>query len=129
MPDFAQRVKVVSGENDGLSVTRFKADGSAKRGVLKATPGTLKGISCGNHNAAQCYLRLYDQATNAGTSDVPVAEYEIPGSTAGAGREVQLPAEGIAFSTGIAYRIVTGAADNGDTAVASNEVQINFYWK
>lgn len=115
------------GIREAATVTRFKSDGSAKRGVIKATPGILWGISCSNTNAAAAYLRLYNLATNPATSDTPIAEYAIPGSAAGAGRERAFSI-GVAFTTGIAYRIVTNAASDGDTACASNEVIANFEW-
>jgi hypothetical protein len=38
------------------------------------------------------------------------------------------PNDGIAFSAGISYRLVTTSADNGDTAAASDEVVVNFEW-
>lgn len=116
------------GFREASTITRFKSDNSVKRNVLKAAPGILYGITAHNINAAAAYLRLYNMATNAATSDTPVAEYAIPGATTGGRCDVSFGVNGIAFSTGIAYRIVTGNADNGDTACASNEVVINFEW-
>ena len=71
-----------------------------------------------NANASPCYLRLYNATSNPATTDTPVARFIIPGA---GGREVPLPV-GLSFSTGIAFRLTTGAADNDDSAAASNEV-------
>lgn len=112
------------------SLTRFKSDNATKAGVIKATPGQLFSISCHNTNAAARYLRLYNKATAPGTGDTPVSEFVIPGATTGGVRDVNFFGDdGASFSTGIAYRAVTTNADNGDTAIASDEVVINFEWK
>lgn len=112
----------------GLSAAAFLSDGSTKAGVVKASAGQLYGISTGNVNAAACYVRLYNMTSNPGTGDTPVYRFMIPGNTAGSGREKNWPL-GLAFSTGIAYRITTGAADNNDTATASAEVTANWDYK
>jgi hypothetical protein len=121
-------VPVGPATSGGCSLHTFKSDASAKAGVMKASAGQLYSISIGNVNAAVCYLRLYNQTGNPTTSDTPVGRYMIPGSTTGAGREIQFPL-GAGFSTGIAYRITTGVADNDDTAAASNEVTMTAAYK
>lgn len=113
---------------DGVDCVTFKSDGSAKAGVVKATPGKLFGMSFGNTNAAACYVRLYDLSAAPSATDTPVARFMIPGSTAGAGREKSWPG-GLRFKAGIAYRITTGAADTDSTAAASNEVTGNFDYR
>lgn len=108
-----------------MDATAFISNGSLKNGVIKAGPGKLFGASFGNANAAACYVRLYNKTTAPITSDTPVYRFIIPGATTGAGRE-KVWLGGLFFSTGIAYRITTGAADSDDTATASNEVMVNF---
>lgn len=112
----------------GCSAAAFLSDGSTKAGVIKNAAGQIYGLSVGNANAAACYVRLYNMTTNPATTDTPVYRFLIPGGSAGAGREKTWPL-GMAFSTGIAYRITTGAADNNDTAAASAEVTANFDYK
>ena len=112
----------------GCSAAAFLSDGATKAGVIKNAAGQIYGLSVGNANAAACYVRLYNMTTNPATTDTPVYRFLIPGGSAGAGREKTWPL-GMAFSTGIAYRITTGAADNNDTAAASAEVTANFDYK
>ena len=70
---------------------------------LKATPGSLGSIICGNIGTTVAYLKLYNKASapTVGT-DVPVHTIMIPGNTAGAGFAYPIPA-GLSFSTGIAF--------------------------
>ena len=116
------------GYREAKTLTRVKSDNATKAGVIKAAPGQLFSVSCHNVNAAARFLRLYNKATAPGTGDTPVAEYAIPGATTGGVRDVMFPNDGIAFSAGISYRLVTTSADNGDTAAASDEVVVNFEW-
>jgi len=57
-------------------------------------------------------------------TDTPVWTIAIPGNTAGAGAVIPIP-DGLAFSTGIALAITTGAPDADTGAVAANEVIVN----
>ena len=96
---------------------------------VKASAGTLGHVSASNVNAAARYLKFYNKASapTVGT-DVPVLTYIIPGNTSGAGTNIPLPPQGIAFSTGIAFAITTEATDAGSTAVAASEIVINYGW-
>jgi hypothetical protein len=82
-----------------------------------------------NLNASPRYLKFYNKATapTVGT-DTPVATEIIPGNTAGAGFIVNIP-DGLAFSTGIAFALTTGLADNDTGAVAANEIIVNLGYK
>ena len=93
---------------------------------LKASAGTVFGIQVFNTNAAARYLKLYNKASapTVGT-DTPVKVITIPGNTAGAGAVVSLPDHGVAFSTGIAWALTTGAAHTDTGAVALSEIIVN----
>ncbi len=94
--------------------------------VVKASPGTVFNIDVGSIDETPVYLKFYNKATTPSESDTPVARFTIPGSTGGigAGRVVSLP-NGLAFSTGIAIRLTTGAADNSTGAVSAGEITAN----
>lgn len=94
---------------------------------VKASAGTLGFLTVGNINAAQRYLKLYNKASapTVGT-DVPVLVFIIPGNTAGTGSNIPIPSAGINFSTGLAFAITTGVADNDTGAVAANEITVNY---
>lgn len=97
---------------------------------VKASAGTLYSVSVGSVNAAVRYLKFYNKASapTVGT-DTPVQIFSIPGNTAGAGREVQIPVCGIEFSTGIAFALTTGAADADTGAVAASEIVVSYSYK
>ncbi|MHC2511886.1 hypothetical protein ACVII1_007124 [Bradyrhizobium elkanii] len=52
----------------------------------------------------------------------------IPASTSGAG-VVDTTDLGVSFSTGIAYIVTTGIADNDTGAPAANAYVVSFYYK
>ena len=90
---------------------------------VKASAGTVYGISATNSGAAAAYLKLYNKASapTVGT-DVAVKTILIP-----PGATVSLPISpvGLNFGTGIAYAI-TGAATTADTtAVALAQCVVN----
>jgi hypothetical protein len=85
--------------------------------VAKASPGTLKSIDAVNTTGAVIYLKFYNKATapTVGT-DVPLLTIALPANGA---RSVAL---NVAFSVGISYALVTGAADSDNTAVGAGAV-------
>jgi hypothetical protein len=91
---------------------------------LKAAAGTLYTAHVFNSGASPCYLKFYNKASapTVGT-DVPVLVIGVP---AGASIDIGIPESiGVAFSTGIAYAITGGIADNNTTAVALNQVALS----
>lgn len=94
---------------------------------VKASAATVYSIQAFNTNAAARYLKIYNKASAATVgTDVPVQVYTIPGNTAGAGLVVPIPSQGIALSTGFAFALTTGAADNDTGAVALNEIVVSY---
>jgi hypothetical protein len=94
---------------------------------VKASAGTLYTLCAFNVNAAARYLKMYNKASapTVGT-DTPVFVFTIPGNTAGAGFVVPIPAQGIAFSTGIAFALTSGAADADTGAVSAAENVVSY---
>lgn len=116
-------VSTTSGYTPGKLVSAATTNAT----VIKASAGTLGSISASNVNAAARYLKLYNKATapTVGT-DVPVWTLIIPGNTAGAGFVMSLPPQGIKFSTGISFALTTESTDAGTTAVAADEIVVNY---
>ena len=85
----------------------------------KASPGTLYSVKGYNAAAAARYLKFYNKATapTVGT-DTPVLTIYLPATTAFA---LDWPM-GRFFDTGIAYGMVTGAADNSTAALTAADV-------
>ena len=83
----------------------------------KASAGKLFSVNGYNSSATVTYLKFYDKATapTVGT-DTPVLTYALPATAA-----FSFPVP-FGFATGIGYGLVTGAADNNNTAVGAGDV-------
>jgi hypothetical protein len=112
----------------GLSMSSVIGAATTNATVVKASAGQVYEIVVTNINAAVVYLKLYNKATTPDENDTPVWRMAIPGNTAGAGLAKTFP-NGLAFGTGISYRVVGGVADNSTTAVSANEQLINVGYK
>lgn len=86
----------------------------------KASAGNVHHIAGYNAAAALRYLKLYNKASapTVGT-DTPLMTLALPGQTA---FEFSFPDGGRYFSTGIAYGLTTGVADNDTGALTSGDV-------
>ena len=113
----------------GLSMTHLVSANSNNATVVKNSAGQVYGIEVFNVNAAARYLKLYDKATAPNpASDTPVKTILIPGSTSGAGVVTSFT-NGLAFSNGIAFILVTGMADTDNNSVGANDVVVNLNYK
>lgn len=98
--------------------------------VVLAAPGRLLSLNVSNIATAPCYVKFYNKATApAVASDVPVWSCSCVGLAAGGTAFVPLPPEGILFSTGISFVIVTGLADTNATEVANTDVIVSGSYK
>lgn len=90
--------------------------------VIAQGAGRLWGSTLAyNANAAVSYVKFYDKATVPDPSggDTPIARMLIP-----AGGTAVLNVSPT-FIAGLAYVMVTGAADTDENAVAANEIGLN----
>ena len=93
--------------------------------VIKASAGQLGFVMATNVATAVRYIKFYNLASGATSASTPVLSIGIPGNTAGAG--FVLPAGcGVAFSTGISFRLTTGMADNDANAITANDVLVSY---
>lgn len=93
--------------------------------VVKSKPGQIYTINAHNLNAAVRYLKVYDKATAASSSDTPVMTIPLP---PGAMPSMAFDT-GVEFSTGISVRATTGLADNDNTAPTSGETIVTITYK
>lgn len=101
------------------SVSRIaSAAASVNATSAKASAGTVFTISGYNAAAAVRYLKLYNKASapTVGT-DTPFVTLALPATTA-----FNIDLHGLQFSTGIAYGLTTGAADNNTSALTAADV-------
>jgi hypothetical protein len=113
----------------GLSMSKLISAASVNATNVKNAAGHLYSVQVFNTNAAARYFKLYNDsgAPTVGT-DTPVKVMTIPGNTAGAGLVINWD-KGLAFGTGIAFGLTTGAADNDTGAVAAAEIVVNLDYK
>lgn len=109
----------------GLSAYRNLDMGSTGVAV-KTSAGQLYGYYLyNNSSSATRFVKIYDKASAASSSDTPVMTLPIP---AGSAANVSFGA-GIAFASGISVRAVTGVADNDTGAPSTNDVVVNLLYK
>jgi len=84
----------------------------------KASAGYLHQVSGYNASVSARYIKFYNKASapTVGT-DTPVLTYYVPGSSAFV---FDVPA--LYFSTGIAYALTTGSADNDTGALTAADI-------
>lgn len=101
------------------SVSRIASSAASNNATLaKASAGDVCNISGYNANAAVRYLKLYNKASAPSpASDTPFAVFALPPT---ATFNYQLSS--LYFSTGIAYALVTGSADNDNTSVGAGDI-------
>jgi len=92
--------------------------------VVKASAGQLYGWYLANASTSTRYVKIYDKATAATTSDTPVLTIALPGSAAA---NCVFPM-GIEFDNGISARATTGIADANSDAPSTNDVLVNLMY-
>lgn len=95
--------------------------GADKKGVIKASAGSLRYVQVSSKDTAGCWFQVLNQATSpaGGESTSIVLTVWIP---AGESRAISLPAD-LAFSTGIAWAASTTMADC--TLVSGTHLWVN----
>lgn len=123
-----QRVKLVPGGDGAVNLsgcTNFSylsaASANQDSQVVKASAGTLYGMSVTNSNTSARYIKVYNVASSPTSGSTVYRRYMIP---AGGGIREEFP-YGIVFATGISLRLTTGAADSNAAAVAADEIMVN----
>lgn len=104
------------------TISRMPSSAASNNATLaKAGAGDLFAVQAHNTTASVIFLKLYNKASapTVGT-DVPVKTLALaPGASLGASA---VWANGLYFSTGIAYALTAGAADSDATAIAAGAV-------
>lgn len=115
----------------GATAFRLVAVGVTEdKTVVKASAGRLLSLNVSNIAIAPCYVKFYNKATApAVATDVPIWSCACVGLAAGGTAFPQIPDEGINFSAGISFVIVTGLADTNATGVASTDVIVSGTYK
>jgi hypothetical protein len=105
----------------------FIAAASTNANFAKASAATLLACQFSNNSTNAAFFKVFNKASapTLGT-DVPVTTLIIPGPAAGGGgSNVEFGPGGLALSTGFAYAVTLGIADNDNTVVAAAAYAIN----
>ena len=96
------------------------AAGTDNATLARTGPRLVRQITGHNAAAAVRYLKLYNKATapTVGT-DTPVMTIALAASLP---FNIQFPEEGLYFSLGLGYGLVTAAADNSTAAVTAADI-------
>jgi len=109
----------------GATSVHLVSAGSGDATNVKASAGKLLGWYISNTNAAARYIKFHNTASAPTPGSGVVMAFMIPaGGAANMGF-----GEGIDFATGIAFSLVTGAADADTTGVAASEMIVNLWFK
>lgn len=113
-------------KSPGVLVSRVVSANTTNSTSVKTKAGKVIGWKCSNVNAATRYLKVYDKAgaPNVGT-DTPALTIGVPPA---GGDCYGLFPDGIDFTNGIGFGIVTGSADNDSTAPAAGEIVVNLFY-
>jgi len=93
--------------------------------VVTAKRTILCGYSITNINAAIRFVKLYNKATAASSSDTPVLVIGVPTNQT---VSLTIPG-GLVFSAGISARCVTTIPDAGATGAAANEIATQLFYQ
>jgi len=85
--------------------------------IASSAGASLRHVTGYNAKAGVLYFKLYDKATAPAAADTPILTIAI-----GASQNFSIPLQGLKVTNGIGFRLVTGSADNDNTAVAANDV-------
>jgi len=111
----------------GYAISKLISVATTNSTLAKATAGQVYAWCFSNiHATSWRYVKLYNKATapSPGT-DTPVMCIGIPPSST-----VEKTFEnGVMFSLGIGFVIVTGIQDSDATSVGANEVAVNLFYK
>lgn len=113
---------------DGLTPITTLISAYTSGYLVKGAAGKVYSVQGFNNAATPLYLRLFNKATAPAASDAPYIVFMIPGNTAGAGFVYSVPT-GIAFGTGIGWRISGGINSTDATAPTDNQGIVNIFYK
>lgn len=123
--------QVTASAKNGYTLGKVISASGNNKTSIKGSAGTLGFLTVSNTNASARYLKLYNVASGSVTvgTTVPDLTFLIPGNANGAGSNIPIPTQGLAFGTAITMALTTGAADNDSGSVAASEIIVNYGYK
>jgi hypothetical protein len=111
----------------GATSYYFSSAGGANQDAtaMDAAQGTLYSFTASNTVTSARYVWLYNLASGATSASTVVGCLALPGITTGSTALINCGPNGIAFSTGISFRITTGLPGSSTAAASANDVLIS----
>lgn len=109
-----------------VSAHHFVSAASDNAASVKASAGTLRGLSLFSTAAAPVYLKFHN---TAGTPTAGSGVVRTFGIQAGQRLDLTFPGGGVSFATGIGITCVTGAADNGTGNTTASTVTGEIFYE
>lgn len=94
---------------------------------VKASAGTLVGVSCFNLLATPVYVKLFNASSVTLGTTSAVMNLMCPGNTAGAGFAMLVGA--VNFSTAIQYAVTGGISLTDNTGITATSVIVNISYQ
>ena len=106
------------------TVGKMKSAATTNATIVRAAATILGSLEAENRSASIRYLKIYNKASapTVGT-DTPILTIMLPANSV---RNVTIPAFGLRLSAGFALAITAGLYDNDVTAVAADEISLNW---
>jgi nitrogen fixation protein FixH len=111
-----------------MASTSYVATATTNAVLVAGKPTCLTGWSMVNTSAATKFVRLYNKATApipASDAALIVMRRPLP---AGQSSDVQIGANAMWLSAGLAFDITGGAADTDSTAVTAGDVTLTLFY-
>lgn len=108
---------VTNAQSPASTFRLVSAANSDNATVVKNSAGKVFTIQGLNAAAATRWLKLYDKATAPASTDTPKKTYALQASV-----PFTFNLAGYQFANGIGFRLVTGSADNDNTAVTAGDI-------
>lgn len=121
----------IQGRTTGGLLMHSKLDYVNTPENVKASAGTVYGITVFNMTASPFYIKFYDETTSVNrATHTPVLRFAVPAnaSSSGAGFVFNVP-QGLAFGNQIQYAITTGVADTDTNGISSGNAVVNIAYK
>lgn len=126
-PGTTNGVSAVPSTSGGLTAySLLNTTAAALTNFIKASVGQIYTLEVFNTSASPVYLRLYNMTTAPASTDGANIIWRgiVPGNANGGGFAIRW-IQGLACSTGIAYRATTGSADNDTGALTTSPLTVN----
>lgn len=108
----------------GFTTARYNDLGNTGQ-VVKASAGQVYNVTAMNTSASARFVKIYDKATAATSSDTPKMVILIP-----AGQTVAVPLNpGLECTAGISVRATTGHADGDTGNPSANDVYVTVCYR